>query len=340
MQALQHREDIALHWFDPFGTTGINNLCSYPPRQLARNRIVFWDQEPLRQSDIEKFVPAFQKDYHGPITFVVSDDNPMLLEELKQTWQIDSEYYFFHGWAALDWYRGYNFTYLGEPWHQRHIDTAVFCPNNIIGGERLHRVDFFGELAKRDLIKSNKISFPAHCPYEQTSAHDLLSSRGYHVDLELPRIIDRIINNAQQSHSIDFWSQAQSCFAHVVTETVYSGDRRHLTEKTFKPLVMQQPFLLVAPRQSLAYLRSYGFLTFGSIWDESYDDLPDDQRLCAVADVVKEISSWDQRTRDRKQRDVAHIVRHNYGWFYQEFAHTLWREISGLISRLHDIPVF
>lgn len=339
MQALQHREDIALHWFDPFGCVGMQHLCNIPPRDGICNRIVFWDQEPLRKDALEKFLHEFRPQYQGPLTVVTSERNVTIDSWLKMQ-NVKVEYYFFHGWAALDWYRGYNFTYLAIPWRQRELTNKIFCPNNIIGGERKHRVDFFGELASRGLVENNVISFPDRCPHEGISAQDLLRERGYHLDVDLPRIIDRPLNHANHSHVIDFWQQSQSCVAHVVTETVYSGDRNHLTEKIFKPIVMQQPFLLIAPRHSLRYLRSYGFETFDSVWDESYDDLEDDQRIGAVADLVQQINTWTPQQLRRNADRLAMIIERNHDWFYKEFAHRLWRELKNLIQRLNDTPVF
>lgn len=334
MQALQHRQDIALHWFDPFGSTNIQDMCNVPPRDGAATRIIFWDQEPLRRDAISEFLQQFRDIYLGPITMITSELYSDTRDWIERTWGIDTKYYFFHAWAAMDWYRGYNYTYLMRPWHERDITHAVFCPNNVIGGERIHRVDLFGELDRRGLIDSNIISFPLRCPYEGVSAHELLQSRGYQVRSTLPRVIDRPLNHANHSHAIDFWPQAQPCFVHIVTETAYQGRRLHLTEKTFKPIVMQQPFMLVAPRQSLAYLREYGFQTFGDIWDESYDDLPDEERVAAVAEIAKHIAGWSARERRKRQDQVARKVIYNHDWFYHQLPGRLWRETKNLVDGL------
>ena len=45
-----------------------------------------------------------------------------------------------------------------------------------------------------------------------------------------------------------------------------------LTEKVAKPLATGKPFVLLGGRGSLRLLRDWGFVTFGDIMDESYDD--------------------------------------------------------------------
>jgi hypothetical protein len=47
-----------------------------------------------------------------------------------------------------------------------------------------------------------------------------------------------------------------------------------ITEKPLKPLVNLHPFVALGNPGSLAQLRSFGFQTFGSVIDESYDDEP------------------------------------------------------------------
>jgi hypothetical protein len=117
---------------------------------------------------------------------------------------------------------------------------------------------------------------------------------------------------------------------YLVTETLFYGRRSHLTEKTFKPICLGMPFILAGPRGSLEYLRSYGFKTFSSIWDESYDLLPDNERLSAIADLVKYLGTLDQQ---KLQQDLAPIVEHNYTWFYDGgFEKLLWNEITAMVA--------
>jgi hypothetical protein len=129
------------------------------------------------------------------------------------------------------------------------------------------------------------------------------------------------------------WSLADQSLLHVVTETVYHGKKLHLTEKSFKPIVMQQPFVLVSCQGSLEYLRSYGFKTFSDFWDESYDEADDSTRILKIGKLLSDLDSLSTHEKQHLQQALVKTVEHNFNWFYsQEFEQLLWQELSGMIK--------
>ena len=333
VKGLQHRSKTGLHWFDPFGSVDIKDICNVPPQIDADLRLIFWDQEPVYRETAEIFFDQFCEIYNGPRTIITSEYNSTDLDWVCDTYGLDQAYYFFHGWAALDWYRGYDHSFLSTDYFKRDIKYPLFIPNNIIGGRRQHRVQLLAALHQRDCIRLNKISFPEICPHENISAQQLAQEIQVNISgLKLPLVIDDGGNHAGVSHRIDFWQQAQACFCHVVTETAWSG-RLHITEKTFKPIVMQQPFILVGSRNGLSYLREYGFKTFSNIWDESYDSLPDSERMEAVSDLCATISRWSPDRLKHAHLESQPIVEHNFRWFYSGFQDVLWRELNVMMDR-------
>ncbi len=68
----------------------------------------------------------------------------------------------------------------------------------------------------------------------------------------------------------------------IVAETV---DEHTIfpTEKTAKPMIAKRLFVVFSAMGFLAYLRSLGFQTFGSVIDESYDQEPDPIRRWTLA---------------------------------------------------------
>ena len=311
------------HWFDPFGSTSIDDICSYPKINIG-HRYVFYDQEPLHQESIKQFFDNFVSNFAGNTIVVHSEYNSEDVQWLRHTYSVNDAYYFFHGWAALDWYRGYNRTFLHQP---KNIKHTFLCPNNIVGGRRQHRLDLFRELCNRNLIENNLISMPATCPYEGIAVKDYVDC-----NVELPLQIDDFDNHALNSHRISMWKQASESLVHVVTETSYSGKKNHLTEKTFKPIVLKQPFIIASNRGSLEYLRKYGFETFSSVWDESYDTLPDDQRISAIGNLLQELEH--SNCREWLSEQCAPIVQHNYDWFYSgKFEQMLWDELLNMVSK-------
>ena len=337
MPRVQHRPGIGLHWFDPFGSVKLEDICNVPPIDgKAKLRVIFWDQEPAYKQSLESFFDKFAQIYSSDrILLVISEIDSQDVSWACDTYKITADYYFFHGWAALDWYRGYNHSFVAQPWLDRRFDHAFICPNNIVGGRRTHRLQLLSELGQRSCINQNLVSFPVVCPYEHKTVVDLFQEHSlcFPKNITLPLLIDHSINHANNSHRIDFWAQAMRCFCHVVTETVYDDCRVHITEKTFKPIVLQQPFLMIGNRGALKYLRGYGFQTFGHIWDESYDDLDHEHRIGAVADICEEITSWSPQKMRQAQLEIADVVRHNHDWFYGGFQDVLWTETCEMINR-------
>jgi hypothetical protein len=353
---------VGLHWFQPFGTTEFENIISQPsviwknpsPEIEIKNwsekeykvnesypngctRVIFWDQEPVHRYRFNSFIEPFLKNYvkQDTLRIVTSEYNSEDIEWACDTYGLVSDYYFFHGWAALDWYRGYNRTSIAQKFSERNPYNTFLCPNNIIGGERRHRIELLNELVNRNLLDKNLISFPDVCPYEGQSLKALCKKYNLsYPNVRLPLMIDNGAGHAAKSHQIDLWDQANNSLIHVVTETVYKGNKNHLTEKTFKPIVMQQPFIIQSCRGSLEYLRRYGFKTFSEFWDESYDELPDETRTKAIGQLMQDINTMSQKEKALLQSAVSNTVKHNYEWFYgEQFEKILWDELSTMIDK-------
>lgn len=331
-----------LHWFDPFGSTDFKDICNKPalddfdgPHKVP-DRIIMWDQEPLHRTRFKTFIDQFCPIYAAnTIRLVTSEYNSEDVRWASDTYGLEMDYYFFHAWAALDWYRGYNRTSITQKFAERNPYNTFLCPNNIIGGERRHRIEMLQQFVGRNLLDRNLISFPDTCPYEGQSLQSLCVK--YDLDcpqVKLPLMIDHGSGYAAKSHQIDLWDQANNSLIHVVTETVYRGNKNHLTEKTFKPIVMQQPFIIQSCKGSLEYLRRYGFKTFADFWDESYDEADDGVRTYEIGKVLQDINTMSQKEKTQLQTAVNTTVEHNFQWFYSgEFEKLLWNELQGMTKK-------
>jgi hypothetical protein len=135
------------------------------------------------------------------------------------------------------------------------------------------------------------------------------------------------------SATLDLHNKSAECLLYLVTETAGSGQRHHLTEKIFKPICMQMPFVLASTQGSLAYLRQYGFKTFGDIWDESYDDEPDDRRrMEQIASLMRSLDELGSHRQDIFE-SCHDIVQHNFDHFYNGgFEKILWEEMQGMLN--------
>ena len=94
------------------------------------------------------------------------------------------------------------------------------------------------------------------------------------------------------------------------------------------------PFVLVAPAGSLAYLREYGFQTFDSVFDESYDlETNDIKRVERVTALLKSLDQMSVKQRHEIHRACLPIVEYNYNHFYRGgFANVLWQELKGMLE--------
>ena len=119
-----------------------------------------------------------------------------------------------------------------------------------------------------------------------------------------------------------------SAFWHVVTETVYFLPKLHLTEKVFKPIVAQRPFILVAAPGNLAYLKSYGFKTFDRWIDESYDQEEDHYvRIEKITREIEKLCALSKTELDTMYNEMKDILVYNYDHFYGEFKTIIVNEL-------------
>ena len=251
-------------------------------------------------------------------------------------------YYFFHGWAALDWYRGYDKTFLIKPWSQRTITKTFISPNRIVAGERQHRLEMLYHIFKNNMI-DNHISCPAICPVEHISIHKAIKPlTTKYPDIEsvfsaqtLPINFAGETDHPMHSCWLSLFDQSAESLLYLVTETVATGRRHHLTEKSFKPIALGMPFVIVGTRGSLEYLRSYGFRTFGDIWDESYDSAEDDVRIERIASLLRSLNELPPEGKQDLFNAAHEVIEHNWNHFYNGgFEAVLWSELKDM---LHDI---
>jgi hypothetical protein len=108
-----------------------------------------------------------------------------------------------------------------------------------------------------------------------------------------------------------------------------------LTEKTFKPIALGMPFVVVGTRGSLEYLRSYGFRTFGNIWDESYDSAEDDVRITCIAELLKSLDALSTQAKQDLFDAAQEVIQHNWNHFYNGgFEAVLWAELNEMLNAI------
>ena len=332
---------------DPFGYTDCDHLFNLGQDDIVETDYVYLhDQEPVHldlHQPLFKDVVRRNRDIScGPPGHIIVSERGEYVEELCRTYGWRSHYYFFHGWACLDWFRGYNRTFLIDRARDRQPTRTFMSPNRIVAGKRDHRVLFLYNVFKNQL-DHNHITAPRTCVYENVDISVVANKYcNTYPDImqvfeqaELPKLFEGEDTQPMTSCWLGNYQEAADSLVYVPTETVYFGNRLHITEKTFKAIALEMPFVLVAPAGSLAYLREYGFRTFSGIFDESYDLETDDiKRIETVTDLLKDLDSLSVAERNRIHQACLPIVEHNYNHFYNGgFESILWAELTDMLNK-------
>jgi len=234
-------------------------------------------------------------------------------------------YYWCHAVLARDWYR---FAQHDVRLHQKNVKKTflVYCRDWT--PIREYRLKFLDLLLDANLLDDCKIS----------TQH--INSQGVHLkdyQIQDPRfVVDtaRLLsipdNNSLATASADYDADDfVSTAVSVVLETVVDS-KIHLTEKTLRAIACGHGFVLVAGPESLAYLRRYGFLTFATVFDESYDTEKDTvkrlEKVIAAMQQIKNLSEsgW---------QEIHKIAAHNRSHFFSEnFANQVRDELKSNLA--------
>ena len=181
---------------------------------------------------------------------------------------------------------------------------------------RNHRVWFYLKLFENNLIDKGLISMN---PFSVNQA--TLDGRTYPLEtIEkaneiLPLLIYGQNNNEKDDNFyirrivpevyLDTWVT-------VVSDASFS-DNDHtlfLSEKVFKPIACNHPFIIMGNKGSLEKIKSLGYKTFDGFIDESYDTLPTFERYDAIINTIKKISNIEDKI--SWYESMREILEHNY----------------------------
>lgn len=150
---------------------------------------------------------------------------------------------------------------------------------------------------------------------------NMLSKQFFETNKKLPYLYDGEKGDNSKPH--DFNKKIYSnCLINLTTETFYFNMNETLktfffSEKTWKPIVAKQIFIIIGQKGILQKLRDLGFHTFGDYIDESYDNVVDNIRYFkAVESLEKAILSYnlpelDRKTRYIREHNFEHFKKHN-----------------------------
>lgn len=141
-----------------------------------------------------------------------------------------------------------------------------------------------------------------------------------------------------QSYLYAFWNLAahNSTDINIITETfkyhkedAYYRPLFFITEKTYRTILMKQPFILFSNPYALKYLRNSGYKTFSPFIDESYDDIENlAERQNAIIQEVQRLHNMDEDEFNQILAKCKAISEYNYNHLmqreYNKYHNTIW----------------
>ena len=190
-----------------------------------------------------------------------------------------------------------------------------------------HRIALFGELMTNEKFKNKNITSLGGVDNNNPKGHYDMSDRilegGYRNKKTIQEFYktydstkhytydeDDLENNKASSFNED---AHRSTFVNIITESSFSPKSVFFSEKTYKPILACQPFIMLCNPHSLKKLKEQGFKTFDKWWDESYDEETNfTKRFSKIIDIMEEISMWDMEKCFRITNEMEEILVHNF----------------------------
>ena len=344
---IDNKKDVDLKSFNVHGSRQLIDIIvpSYTVNTSAPKRYIgqaaMFDQEPIELeyfTDWINFDPASYTDncdYSGDLYKNLTPEefifrhfsavyNPILCHSERNSPEValfkdnhfHAVHYFYHGLIARDWFRHWKHYSMSRGEQSKRL--GMYCRD--ASGSRAYRLD----LIKKLIPYHNDLHFEIQSPILNIEQMGL---RQYF------KVSDTEYSSDSSATIVP--EDCQKFDIQIVPETLFNTQKTHLTEKVFKPIVMQQPFIIAGCPGSLEYLRSYGFHTFDSLWDESYDKETDSKkRMAKIMEVVEYITHLDEDTY-RKKMDYAQniAIRNQRHFFSQRFENELLGELHSNLDK-------
>lgn len=299
------------------------------------NHVLFhFDQEPLWSDQLGSYDHQVTAWTSKSVKMLANSEHSLLKSQICRSRGMLDWYFFYHGFAALDWYRD-----AAHINHEYPLKNAFLSMNHLLHG-RSYRLNILARLLELGITDKGSISF--HTTMRQVceelsdpgtslsqGSRDAIE-RNLHYLSDLPWQLDNVPIDGNLSARFGHaqYKLWQNSLWHLVNETVFYEPKLHLTEKVFKPIVSKRPFILVAAPGNLEYLRGYGFQTFSRWIDESYDSIMDpDQRLDAITHEISKFARMNAGELRDIHQDMLPVLEHNKQHFFGQFRDIIVQEL-------------
>jgi UDPglucose 6-dehydrogenase len=195
---------------------------------------------------------------------------------------------------------------------------------------RRHRCELLDFLLANNLLEQGFVSF-GNYNLDKPDEHMIKVVKDYeHITRNLHLLPLNINATNERINPADFRIEDVEYFENsyfsVVTETTYyQGPANNLqqdifpSEKIYKPILMNHPFILMGRPHFLETLRGHGYKTFHPFIDETYDSVEDDdERLRLILNEIKRLVEFTDEQYKEWMRQIKPIVEHNKAHIFNE----------------------
>jgi hypothetical protein len=214
---------------------------------------------------------------------------------------IDKKIYYWCGESSWFWWMMFN-RYSEKTFDINHSSKKYdfFYLNKY---PRYHRIKLFKKIEAAGLLDNSLYSF--------LSENKRLDAR-----YELPWVDAN--NYPQYGKDRDIYELPYNLSAYNIVSETHDFGETFITEKIWKPILMQQIFVVHGKPHYLKDLRELGFHTFNNTFDESYDTVENaDKRMDKIVDICQWLKNQDAQKIYSLTEDIR---KHNAAHFFNESA--------------------
>jgi hypothetical protein len=326
--------NVLIYRFFPHGSKNIDDLNCIKPHTQEENcffpHAICYDQEPLNynfyaDSPVRVKPTALRDPAKLPkrnLRVKIGNlyDKCLLLHSERFSSEVEKYakdqfipvFYWSHAIIARDWFR-----YARHIEFKKDIKKTFLIYNRAWTGTREYRLKFNDLLIEQNLLDHCQTNFNPYDSKKYYKTHEFINPAWKpNFSIEHYLAPTAAISASSADFDIDDYNNTEF---EVVLETLFDDQRQQLTEKILKPIACKQPFVLASGPGVLEYLRSYGFQTFGDIFDESYDLIQDPvDRMHSIIKTMKEITSWTEDFKLSQMEKINKITAFNQAHFFSD----------------------
>lgn len=200
--------------------------------------------------------------------------------------------------------------------HREHRSHRLLTT---MGHCRYHKLAIAKHVYNNDYLKNNYMSLYMDIPEPQSE-----------MEKTLPWILDTdtdiLLTDDNQKvlikpglYKFALNSYVEFCVGTSMMDNALSSFSNQPCDKIYLSILKQKPFIHCGTKDSLKHLKDTGYKTFSELWDESYDDENETERLNKLLKLYDQFN----RCSDNEIAEICYkaipIIEHNFNQYIENF---------------------